>query len=190
MKDVLRGVKVYLSYQRAGDAEYIARYQWEGGSARSSEWDVSHIREPEFFRKMLSGSNYEAAIFVIRRLTDDAPLGWIELQDISAQHRTAELGITISDPSMRGQGFGVDAINCLLAFAFFEMNLFKVRLEFNANNSGAEKAYTKVGFKTETVERQALYLDGHWSDRQIAAIFSEDWQAAHQDWPTFSEVPR
>ncbi|GEK29282.1 GNAT family N-acetyltransferase [Furfurilactobacillus siliginis] len=190
MKDVLRGNKVYLSHQRAGDAEYIARYQWADGSARNSEWDVSHIREPEFFRKMLSGSNYDAFIFVIRRLSDDAPLGWIELQDVSAQHQTAELGITISDPQMRGQGFGVDAINCLLAFAFFEMNLFKVRLEFNANNPAAAKAYTKVGFKTETIERQALYLDGRWFDRQIAAIFSADWQATHQDWPEFSEVSR
>ncbi len=185
MKDVLKGNLVTLTEARDGDADYFQAHQWAGGFARNSEWDLATVRSHDSFVKMLANTPADAMMLIIRKQSDDSPLGWIEFDGIELKNQVCELGIGIVDPAERGHGYGTDAINCMLAYAFFEIGLYKVRLGVNGNNDIAVHTYEGVGFKREVVDREALYQDGQWFDKYEYGIMGADWMAAHQDWPQF-----
>ena len=185
MKDVLRGRLVRLAEAQEGDADYFQQHQWAGAFARSSEWDLAKVRSHDFFVKMMANNEPDRMMLFVRKLSDDSPVGWVELDEIQLKNQVGELGIGIVDPAERGHGYGTDAINCMLAYAFFEMGLYKVRLGVNSNNAAAVHTYERVGFKREVVNREGLYQDGKWFDQYENGIMGSAWMADHQDWPEF-----
>lgn len=72
-------------------------------------------------------------------------IGTIELYDI--RYDTATLGIIIGEKSHWSKGYGPEAIAALLKYAFHDLNLRYINLNTFADNSRAQAAFKKVGFK-------------------------------------------
>ena len=72
-------------------------------------------------------------------------IGTIELYDI--RYDTATLGIIIGEKSHWSKGYGPEAIAALLKYAFYDLNLRYINLNTFADNSRAQAAFKKVGFK-------------------------------------------
>jgi len=77
-----------------------------------------------------------------------AYIGTVELYDLRGSEAT--LGIIIGERSHWSRGYGGDAMRALLAYAFEELGLERVRLHTFGDNERAQAAFRKVGF----VERQ------------------------------------
>lgn len=97
-------------------------------------------------------------------------LGFIGFKDISYIRRSALLGI-VFDPKEVSKGLGTRALDDLLDYYFYSMNMRKLYLEVNSWNDRAIKSYKKVGFKEtgrklEKFENQDILDSRDYLDRQ------------------------
>lgn len=107
-------------------------------------------------------------------VSDEQPVGSIQLADIDPWARHAELGIFIGDPAFRGQGLGTEAIRMVLDFSFRQLNLHKVWLTVDSDNDPAICCYDRLGFKRDGVLRDAIFRDGRYLDRLLMSIVENE----------------
>lgn len=74
-------------------------------------------------------------------------IGTIKLEPINYSSKTTWLGMLIGDVPSRGQGYGFEALNAVLGYAFNVLKLEKVLLGVDKMNSPAIHLYSKIGFK-------------------------------------------
>jgi RimJ/RimL family protein N-acetyltransferase len=112
-------------------------------------------------------------------MLDERHIGIINLNGISRENRSAELGIIIGEKDCWSRGYGTDAIITLLRFAFDEINLNRVWLDANAENGRAIACYRKCGFVEEARFRQHRYKLGRYSDSLIMGVLADEFRALH-----------
>ena len=115
--------------------------------------------------------------FVICLLDGGEPIGRIDLFDIDRHNGGAEFGVTIGDPALWGRGYGTDAVNALVDFAFGHLRLERVCLGTLPTNLRAQTAYTKAGFREEGRLRHAFFQDGQYVDDVRMSLLRDEWQA-------------
>lgn len=79
---------------------------------------------------------------------EDIMVGYIGLKDMNIFRKYATLGIAF-DPNYLERGYGSQACQALLRYAFSDLNLKEVYLEVNAFNLRARHTYKKFGFIEE-----------------------------------------
>lgn len=129
----------------------------------------------EWLEKELE-SNTEMYWFAIRALEDDRLLGDVTLSVVDWGSRNAFMGIGIGAREFWGQGYGTDAIELLMRYAFTELNLRRISLNVFEFNERAIRSYEKVGFRLEGRERQAIQREGRRWDIIDMGILQEEWK--------------
>lgn len=115
--------------------------------------------------------------FLIQHLQDDRLIGETGLRDASSQHHNAWVFIGIAERTLWGKGYGSDAMQILLRFAFMELNLHRVNLGTYEYNPRAIRAYEKIGFVQEGKTRQAVKRAGKRWDDVYMGILRAEWEA-------------
>jgi len=110
---------------------------------------------------------------------DGAHVGAVNLHRVQAEDRKAGLGIIIGAKDCWGRGYGRDAIETLLRFAFCEMNLNRVWLTVTAGHERAIACYRRCGFVDEARERDGFYKHGRYWDFIVMGILRRDFDALH-----------
>ena len=110
---------------------------------------------------------------IIERLEEPGPIGMCDLMRIEAPTRTAELGIWVARPWWSG-GFGTDAVRTICRFGFDHVNLHRVTLYVNADNTQAIRAYEKAGFKEEGRLREMAFVHGGRVDQLVMGLLRDD----------------
>jgi RimJ/RimL family protein N-acetyltransferase len=105
---------------------------------------------------------------------DGTYIGNIGLHDVEHENRRAELGIMIGNKAYWGQGYGTDAIQALLGWAFDYLNLNRISLRVYAYNERAIRCYEKCGFQHEGTMRQARYVDGRYYDEWVMGVLHDE----------------
>jgi RimJ/RimL family protein N-acetyltransferase len=113
--------------------------------------------------------------FLIETLQEPRVIGFVDLEGISWLHGDAWVGIGIGDPEDWSLGYGTDAMQVLLRYAFQELNLFRVSLTVFSYNERAVRSYEKAGFVHEGRARRALRRDGRWWDLIFMGILRPEW---------------
>ena len=131
----------------------------------SKDWLEKHLEEDQT-------STYW---FAIRALKDDRLLGDVELAVINWGSRDAFVGIGIGERDFWGRGYGTEAMQLALRYAFTELNLRRVTLDVFEFNQRAIRSYEKAGFRREGRERQAVQREGRRWDVLIMGILREEW---------------
>lgn len=127
----------------------------------------------EWFEKDESSN----ALFMIRTIDGNKAIGFIELAGYDWIARNAWVGVGIGDPDYRGKGYGTDAMNILLKFAFRGQNLHRVNLGVFSFNPRAIRCYEKSGFKYEGFEREAIFKDDKRLDCHVMGVLQSEWEA-------------
>jgi RimJ/RimL family protein N-acetyltransferase len=115
--------------------------------------------------------------FAIHIKDDDEPVGVISLMNISDANASAELSVIVGHPDNRHQGYGTEAIELLIRYAFEELGLNRVGLSAFDFNGEAISAYEKLGFAVEGRYRQAIKRNSGFHDAILMSILKNEWQA-------------
>ena len=102
------------------------------------------LEDAERWRRSLE-ADLGASVWAIET-KQDRHIGDADLHEIDRRQGTAKLTILIGDKAYWSRGYGTDAVKTLLTFAFFELELQKVRLKVYDFNARAIKCYEKCGF--------------------------------------------
>ncbi len=173
---MLRGEKVIL---RAVEREDLKRlHQLEGDVELmllgDGDWQPTPFAAAEKrFDKYLDSD--EKNWFVIE--VNGTVIGSIGLHRIERRDGTAQLGISIYDREYLSQGYGRDAINVLLDWAFRIRNYRRIWLDTLANNERAIRSYRACGFVEEGRLRRHFYHNGEYVDAVLMGILREEWDA-------------
>ena len=122
----LKGKTIYLRALEPNDLEFV--YSMENDQ---SIWEVSNTQTPYsrfLVKQYLENAHqdiYEAKQLRLAICKDkDFPaIGLIDLFDFDPQNRRAGIGIVIQAEENRKQNIGSEAIELLIKFAFYNLNL-------------------------------------------------------------------
>ena len=118
----------------------------------------------------VAGNDPANVHFAIRGAATGSTLGYMFLKGVNTVHRSAEVGIRIGREVDRGKGFGREAMQLALLYAWQVLNLRRVWLMTMAANERALRSFSAAGFQQEAVLRKALYLSGRWNDEVIMSV--------------------
>ena len=141
--------------------------------------DPPHIwsakSQKEWIEKQVKNEDNDTFWFAIRSQEDDRLLGAVDLGLTSWGSRDAFVGISIGDRDFWGKGYGTEAMQLLLCYAFTELNLNRVTLNVFEYNQRAVRSYEKAGFQLEGRQRQAMIREGRRWDVLYMGILREEW---------------
>jgi RimJ/RimL family protein N-acetyltransferase len=106
----------------------------------------SEKKVKEFQEKDLERDNLNELFFAIRALEADMLIGFVGLFDLYLQHGDALVAIALGERKYWGNGYGTDAMQIILRYAFNELNLRRAGLIVFEYNPRAIRSYEKVGF--------------------------------------------
>ncbi|CAM3869894.1 spermidine N1-acetyltransferase [Xenorhabdus thuongxuanensis] len=97
--------------------------------------------------------------FIIESL--NSKVGLVELVEIDYVHRRAEFQIIIA-PAYQGQGYAMVAVKLAMEYAFAVLNLYKLYLIVDKENTKAIHIYNKLGFYTEGELIDEFFVNGSY----------------------------
>lgn len=185
MKDILKGKLVHLA---AMDPEEVSKYfaDWNRDSEykRLLDLDVPRLNSTrsvkEWLEKELEKMGDTMYWFSIRTTVDNILLGDINLDVVNWNMRDAFVGIGIGVRDYWGKGYGTEAMNLMLGYAFTELNLHRVTLDVFEYNLRAIHSYEKSGFRPEGRQRGAILREGKRWDVLYMGILCEEWRRQNE----------
>jgi len=107
------------------------------------------------------------------------PIGFIGLQKIESynlHHRHSNLFLFIGKTEQR-KGYGGEAIEWILKWAFEMRGLHRVSIGYMAWNLDAGRLYERLGFVEEGRERECFFFEGGWWDKVVLGMLEGEWRA-------------
>lgn len=174
----LLGEKVSLRPATLDDMRHLVRWfntpdirHWLHASERP-EATLEAVTD----RFLRNWDDSSGVLWIIETL-DGAPIGNLRLLDIDPHHRRCELAISIGEIAYLGRGYGTDAIQQSLQFAFNQLGLRRVDLFTDADNERGIRCYEKCGFVREGLLRERRLRYGSPVDMVVMGVLMEDWKA-------------
>lgn len=161
----------------AEDSATFARWTQDTDYQRMLEDDPIRPLSIEQAGMFNGGISQDSFDFRLRTLADNTLIGFIVLFNIKWKNGSSMLAMGIGEAAYRGKGYGSDALNLLLGYAFRELNLYRVGLNVIAYNLPAIRAYERAGFQLEGRGRGMVYRDGERYDLLQYGILREEWAA-------------
>jgi len=101
-------------------------------------------------------------------------IGNVVLFDISEFHRRAFWGIKLAREYWR-QGFAKEASRLILAYAFNDLGLVKLRSQTHSKNPASIRLQESLGFVQEGVLRREVYVRGEYVDDLLYGMLKEEY---------------
>ena len=120
--------------------------------------------------------------FMIRAKADDRLIGKAVIQWIEWANGNGFFRLGIGSADDRRKGYGSQALQMLLRFAFAELNLFRASAIVAEYNEGAIALLHKFGFTQEVCRRKSLERDGRRWDLYVFGLLNEEWRDHAQAW--------
>jgi RimJ/RimL family protein N-acetyltransferase len=177
-KKFAQGTSIYLREVRESDVnEYY--YNWlcdpeinQFLETRYFPHSQENIRE---FVKSMDGNSNEILLAICDSDTHKH-IGNIKLGPINWIHRYADISLLVGDKSYWGKGIATEAIRLVTEFAFYSLNLHKVKAGCYAMNIGSRKAFEKVGFVLEGELKKQWILNGEFQNQLCLGLCVEDYK--------------
>ncbi len=103
----------------------------------------------------------------------DNALGTIILSDIDYVNGVAQVHIKLSS-SAQGKGYGKDAINTLVRYAFNELRLNCIFASILSYNKPSIKLFERCGFNYEGTLKSRVFKGGSYRDIMMYSILKKD----------------
>lgn len=136
---------------------------------------MSMESEESWYETIANGS--DIVYFAIYEASTLRPVGGVNLHNIRKEDRTAELGIMIGEKSLRGKGYGTEAVRLMCDYGFNALGLNSIMLLTSGFNVAGQKAYEKAGFKEIGRRREARWFAGSYWDDIYYDILASDFES-------------
>lgn len=156
----LEGKKLYYREITEADTDMVLKW-------RNSDYVRNHFLHREMISRkehlqwlheqVMTGKVIQ--FIMIERITE-LPIGSVYLRDVDNQEKTAEYGIFIGEASSRGKGYGTEAAQMMLFYAFQQMQLRRLTLRVLADNVQAIRSYERAGFCLELGNEEQMQING------------------------------
>ncbi|MCG7346293.1 GNAT family N-acetyltransferase [Sporosarcina sp. ACRSL] len=141
----------------------------------SPSLDLYSLEETRSFVENIILKSTSSKSYIIEEREGNTAIGVTSLINIDTKNRNAECIIDIGEKDYWGKGYGTEALDMLLEYAFLELNLHRVSLRVFSFNERAIHIYQKLGFVKEGVMRESLYRNGEWHDIIIMGILKREY---------------
>lgn len=107
-------------------------------------------------------------------------IGTANLVSIDWKNRTAFHGMLLGDKSIRGKGYGTDAIKAIMSYAFDELGLHRLDTDIIVYNEASLRVYIEKCGWIEEGRRTDWYFRGgrHW-DKVLVGITRDRYTQLH-----------
>lgn len=147
------------------------------------QWGGSSLTFPlteKQLEKYMENSNCEDADTLIYKAIDmktNKTIGHISIGQISKVNNSARLGtVLIGDKDFKGKGYGQKMVKEALKIGFDEYNFHRINLVVFDFNTPAIKAYEKVGFKKEGLQRESRKIGNEYWSLIEMSILEQEWE--------------
>jgi len=134
----------------ASTAEFVRRAVDDGQPDKNSNWK-----------------------FAIQIGEDPRLVGTIRVGIREAEHRQGDVGYALN-PDFWGRGIITEALSCLLAFGFDELDLMRIWATADARNIASWAVMERAGMKREGLMRRHRFHQGEWCDSVLYAAVAGD----------------
>ena len=176
----LKGTQVMLRDYRQDDLLEIRKWVNDPATIQylsSIFWPPQTMVDTREFLDRMMASSHKACNFVIAHPDSEKYIGQLDLFRLDWKLRCGELGMVIGAAEERGKGYGAEALELMLRYAFLTLGLERVELNVDTGNEAAKRCYKKAGFLLEGVKRHAYYRDGAFCDIGIMSVLRDEWLA-------------
>ena len=172
-----RGKKVRLTAVTKSDLPVLAKWWQDADFQRLYDGVPAYPKTAEQLAKRVEEGQKGDTVFLfaIRPTDSEEIVGLLEFDGVMWPHGTTYVSIGIGQAKHRGQGYGREAMQLALDYAFNELNLHRVSLTVFAYNEPAIKLYESLGFVREGVYREALHRDGRRYHMYLYGILRREW---------------
>lgn len=127
----------------------------------------------KYIEKTKNSNDYEFAIVL---KSENKVIGNVTLNSISKLHGTAGGGIWINE-NYHGHGYGIEAFNKRIDFAFNHLELRRIENGYFDGNEASKKMQEKLGYKYEGCRRKKFIslATGNVEDEHINGLLREEW---------------
>jgi diamine N-acetyltransferase len=171
----LKGDNIYIRALEPNDLEFI--YAIENDQ---SIWEVSNTNTPYsrfLVKQYLENAHqdiYEAKQLRLAICQDqDFPaVGLIDLFDFDPKNNRAGVGIVIQGLENRNQNIGSEALDLLIQYAFYNLNLHQLYANIGCENKASIALFTKFGFQKIGVKKDWTLVNGVYKDEAIFQLIN------------------
>lgn len=113
--------------------------------------------------------------FTIRTRAENRFIGKALIEWIDWTNGNGFLRLGIGESEYRRKGYGSQALQMLLRFAFNELNLYRLTAVVPAYNEGAMRLFQKFNFTEEVRRRKAIQRDAEVWDLVSFGLLNAEW---------------
>lgn len=171
----LQGNTIYLRALEPEDLEFVHSVEND-----ESIWEVSNTQTPYskfLVRQYLENAHqdiYQARqlrLAVCRNATFKA-VGLIDLFEYDPKNQRAGIGIMIKSEEHRNHGFGSEALELLIKYAFNHLNLHQLFANIDTNNEASLNLFTKFGFQKIGIKQDWNLVRGVYKDEAMFQLIN------------------
>ncbi len=164
------------------DPENISK--WDCDSEFKRQFDIvpAVMYSPILSKEWYEAASANGATMIIQTTKEKKVIGVIELDGFDWAARSAWVGIGIGEANYRGKGYGTEAMQLILEYAFQGLNLNRVNLNVFAFNTRAIRSYEKCGFRYEGTQREVIYKEDQRWDIIDMGILRSEWEERQKIW--------
>ena len=173
----LKGENIYLRALEPNDLEFIFAMEND-----ESIWNVSNTNTPYsrfLVRQYLENAHqdiYEAKQLRLAICQDeDFPaIGLIDLFEFDPKNNRAGVGIVIQNEENKRQNIGSEALELLINYAFYNLNLHQLYANIGVENAASVALFTKFGFEKIGIKKDWILFHNHYQDEAMFQLINKN----------------
>jgi len=174
----LKNKNIYLRPLEPEDLDFL--YQVENNP---DIWELSSNQTPyskfalkQYIERTLSEDIYglKELRLVICKTQDNATIGLIDLFDFNPKNKRAGIGILISDEKNINSGYGSQALETLIDYAFDVLQLHQLYCNILSTNQRSINLFLKHNFKQIGVKKDWIFDGKNYKDEILFQLISSE----------------
>ena len=166
--------RIYLRLMTAEDTENIIK--WRNSDVVRKQFiyqkEFTVESHENWIKTMIETGKATQMMIVLNE--GDRAIGSVYVRDIDLEHKKAEHGIFIGETDCLGKGYGTEAAELMIEYAFEFLGIHKLMLRVYAENERAIKSYEKAGFKKEAYLKDDVYVQEKFRDIVLMAVINQE----------------
>jgi RimJ/RimL family protein N-acetyltransferase len=174
----LEGRRVVLRRHSPLNLTAFERWYSDPEVARLTRYQDGPMRPDEierFFAARVVGQ--DSLALAVHVLETGQLIGTCAFSQLDGDNGSALYHITIGEKTAWGQGYGTEATQLMLDYAFGTLRLHRVALSVFEFNERAIRSYRRCGFVIEGRAREAILREGRWWDELTMSVLEPEWRA-------------